>query len=116
MGSLAKRIPGISVEAKQIQDDYIEQIRAEAKQIQANYRLLSAPNKKDADASYEVGGAYTLKDALELHRTNIQVTTGAADLFGTSYQDILSVERYKLPRVKSVEIADRWRSSPMRFW
>ena len=30
--------------------------------------------------------------------------------------DILSVERYKLPRVKSVEIVDRLRSSPMRFW
>ena len=84
MGSLAKRIPGISVE--EAQRNYYNNIanlergiRAEAKQIQENYRTLSAPNKKayaiNADASYEVGGAYALKDDLELQHANIQVTT-----------------------------------------
>ena len=108
MGSLAKQIPRIRAEVKQIQDDY---------------RLLSTPTKVankayafNKDASYEGGGAYKIKDDLELQRANIQVTTDEADFFGTTYQDILSVERYKLPRVKSVEIVDRWRSSPMRFW
>ena len=64
----------------------------------------------------QAGYTKIIKDGLELQRVNIQVATGAAGFFGTTFPGILSVTRYKLPRVRSDNIVDRWLPSPMRFW
>ena len=77
--------------------------------------MVNQPHAFNTEASYEKGGVYSATKDLELQHVNIQVTTGTAS-FGTAFPDILSAERYKLPRVKSDDVVDRWRSSPMRFW
>ena len=69
----------------------------------------------NTDASYERGGVYSATKDLELQRVNIQVATGTAS-FGTAFPDILSAERYKLPRVKSDDVVGKWLSSPIGFW
>ena len=67
------------------------------------------------EASYMIGGVYLATKDLELQNVNIQVAARSAGTanFGAAFPYILSVERYKLPRVKSDAVVDRWRSSPM---
>ena len=70
------------------------------------------------EASYMIGGVYPATKDLYVRmsqRANIQVGSGAAR-FETTFPDILSPARYKLPRVKSDTIVDKWHTSPKSFW
>ena len=78
--------------------------------------MVDQAHKFNSEASYEARGVYspTTKD-LELQHVNIQVTAGTAN-FKTTFPDILSAERYKLPLVKSNDLVNKRLSTPMRFW
>ena len=70
--------------------------------------MVNQAHAFNTKASYERGGVCSATKDQELQNVNIQVTTGTAS-FGTAFPDILSAERYKLPRVKSDDVVDMCR-------
>ena len=112
MGSLAKRIPGISVE---------QTTRDEAKQIQENYKELAAEEKVldpkafqyDEEARYQAGAA-SPKSVESLVIAIVLVQPARDKGFSVQYTDVF--EKYLMPPVKTDSMIKTWSSNPMQFW